>query len=462
MKWTSVYRRLLAFVYILICFAGLMWQLIEVSIEYFKYETSTGIRIHFPDEVTFPDISVCLRYTDILKFDELNKQTNRSYEFTVDDDRVRMYQQNLTLSQIFSFTPSVNDTLSSIVYRHKQSYKRYICHGNNECTRIFTIDKYYYLEYMCYRYTSNQMNSSSVSFSTIAVTPSSPGTIFKLTFNRMFSRVSYMKISLHSVHLYPFRSLRRTPVTRRYYERQTDTAKYNTFVSYQSKLTTHYLPSPYVTRCIDYSHLQFDSSAHCQELCVNNHTLRKLGKVPFSVILTNHQQLSTSLHALSYNDVANESISHKLLHIESMCQRKVCHLKDCNVETVVTHTSKEPGSQLMVLRVILPYTPYINVKHVACIQFVAFLTFILSTISTWTGVCILRINPFTSYFTPLCIKSMTSTMRQQKSQINCIRKKRKTKMRKKNLSDTNLSIDLFRLTETVHEHATRIKRLELS
>ena len=453
-----MYRRVLAFVYIVICFAGLMWQLIEVSIEYFKYETSTGIRIHFPDEVTFPDISVCLRYTDILKFDELNKQTKRSYRFTVDDEVVRMYQENLTLSQIFTFTPSINDTLSSIVYRHKRSYKRYICHTDNECSTMFTIDKYYYLEYMCYRYTSNQMNSSTVSYSTIAVTPSSPGTIFKFTFSRHFSRVSYMKIALHSANLYPFRSLRTTPVTRRYYDRHSDSAKYNTFVSYQSKLTTHYLPSPYVTRCIDYSHLQFDSSAHCQELCVNNHTLNELGKVPFSVILTNDVQLSSSLHALSYNDVANETVSHKLLNIESTCHKKFCNLRDCDVETVVTHTSKEPGSQLMVLRVILPYTPYINVKHVAGIQFVAFLTFILSTISTWTGVSILRINPFTSFFTPVWIKSMSSTMKQQKSQTSAKRKSKK----KKNPAETKLSIDLFRLTETVHEHATRIKRLELS
>ena len=451
MKWQTLYKRILASLYIVICLVGLMWQLIEVSIEYFKYETSTGIRMLFPDDVTFPDISVCLRYTDILDFDELNKQTDRSYSFTTEDKMVRHYQENLTVNQIFSFTPNVNETLDGIVFRQKDSYKRYSCaHGG--CQKVFAISKYYYLEYMCYRYTNVQV-SKTVSYATIAVTPSSPGTIFKLTFSRAFNNVSYLKLALHSANLYPFRSLRTTPVTRRYFDAKSSTAKYNTFVSYQSQLVTQYLPQPYATKCIDYKLIGLDSSAHCRELCVKNHTLNLFHKVPFSVILTAQDlSLHNSLYALSYNDVANESTSQVLLAIESMCENEICNLKDCNIATIVTHTTKEPGTNVLVLRIILPYTPYIYVKHNASIQFVAFLTFILSTISTWTGLSILRMNPFTSFLTPGWVKQLTSQMKQ---------KSRRRRRNKKNITETKLSIDLFRLTETVHAHATRIKRLEL-
>lgn len=460
MKWQILYKRILATSYIVICLLGLMWQLIEVSIEYFKYETSTGIRMLFPDDVTFPDISVCLRYTDILDFDELNKQTERTFSFTTDDKIVRRYQENLTLNEIFNFTPSVNQSLTSIVFRQKKSYKRYSC-SKNECEKVFSISKYYYLEYMCYRFTSLEQVETSVPYSTIAVSPSSPGTIYKLTLNGLFNNVSYLKLALHSANLYPFLSLRTTPVTRRYFDSKTLTAKYNTFVSFQSQLVTQYLPQPYVTKCIDYKLIGLDSSAHCRELCVKNHTLNLFHKVPFSVILTAQDlSLHNSLYALSYNDVANESTSQVLLAIESMCENEICNLKDCNRATIVTHTTKEPGSlNGLVLRIILPYTPYIYVKHNASIQFVAFLTFILSTISTWTGLSILRMNPFTSFLTPGWVKQLTYQMKQKSRRRR--RRRRGGRKEMKNITETKLSIDLFRLTETVHAHATRIKRLEL-
>src|SRR5439155_9571922 len=81
------------------CLSGCLFQIIDVCVEYFKYQTTTNIMYEIPEYPRMPMLSVCVRLHDIL--DRTNaSQYNIDATTSTDYERVVAELDQLTVKQI--------------------------------------------------------------------------------------------------------------------------------------------------------------------------------------------------------------------------------------------------------------------------------------------------------------------------------------------------------------------------
>jgi hypothetical protein len=373
--------------------AGLTWQLYLVCKIYFSYKVTTSLRIEFPPTVSPQATSFCARNTDILQFDRLNAKTGKNWSYTMDLDTIRKYQEELTVNQFFEFTPPVDEVIQRILYRAKGTYERFVKAGR-EVYDTFTVTKYAYLEYVCYRMWDK--TAADMTFRELAVTPTSAGMIYELYLNETMIRSNYIRISLHGRDKYPYRSLKISPVTRRGYNEETKTSRYNMYVNQQIRLTVKLLPPPFESNCMDYKKIGIDSDVHCIQDCIRRQTKEKYDMIPFGVIVNGTLQgEEKDMKMISYNNVASEVFGRELLEMAQRCGDVECNRLDCDLRTAMTITTLLYESDVSVIgmRFNVPSDPYIWVMTSPALNVVEFLTYIMSCVSTWTGLSIMSTEP---------------------------------------------------------------------
>ena len=130
-----------------ICFVGCFWQVENISRLYFKYDTTTELSIDIPTELEAPDLSVCLRYVDVLDIARFSRDRNISVGSADGDgkysvDHIQLVQETVTIADIFAYTPDVDDIFLSCLTRTPQSYE-YIPANGKKCYELFTIINFY-------------------------------------------------------------------------------------------------------------------------------------------------------------------------------------------------------------------------------------------------------------------------------------------------------------------------------
>ena len=196
-------------------------------------------------------ISVCSRFVDHLDYEQIarDSKSRSSWHHSNQVDWIRKYQHELTINEIFKYTPEVNTTLSRVIFRENESYVN-IEYSGHEVYDHFKVTKYLYLEYICYKFTSRK--KIDVSYSSLSVTPVSSGLVYELTFNTTLESAEMLKVVINSESNYPYQSLQVSPLLRRNYQIETKTAQYNVFRSFTTTLRVLNLPPPYETNCLDY------------------------------------------------------------------------------------------------------------------------------------------------------------------------------------------------------------------
>ena len=107
-KWTSVQerKRLLAtLVVITASVAGFLTQLTQVSLQYFKYRTTTQVTLWTPPETAFHATALCISYHDILDEERLYNETGIQWKKWDSLKEASELETQLTVEQIFRFTP---------------------------------------------------------------------------------------------------------------------------------------------------------------------------------------------------------------------------------------------------------------------------------------------------------------------------------------------------------------------
>src|SRR5882757_3879143 len=97
-------NKCLNFIYLSFCFAGLLWQSTLIFDIYFQFRISSRISIFFPDIIDPYDVSICIRYTDVLDYNRLNRATKRNWSFSYEADDVRKYQHEINIQENYTST----------------------------------------------------------------------------------------------------------------------------------------------------------------------------------------------------------------------------------------------------------------------------------------------------------------------------------------------------------------------
>lgn len=378
--------RLATIAFFMGCMCGLMWQLVLVAELYFSYNVTTHIYIRIPNNIPPVATSFCTRFTDVLDFDRLNRETNRSWQYSTTRDDIWRTQDELSVREIFQYTPDVMDVIDRVIFRKNDSYER-LQYNRSTAYDYVDVMKYVYLEHVCYRF--GIKNSITRTYSYYAVTPAAPGIIYEIILSDKLSRSDLIKISLHNQDTLPYRSLKIQPVIWRQYDHMIrKKAKYNTFNSFEVRLMAVLLPAPFITNCFDYKP-KFRSDEHCTQHCVATRSIKELGLVPFSILITNS---AINLSMISVVDIQNPILVKVLLNIERTCSLKECYKKQCDMATTMTTSSTIDADDFALIATVPPQS-WITVQASPYLNLVEFITYVMSTLSTWTGVSMMSFLP---------------------------------------------------------------------
>lgn len=113
------------YIYKMLCLAGLVWQVQQISVEYFKFSTISSITIEMPDDEEAKALNICflssevLNYTKFIKvFNHYNDQYNSIHGTNMKwdpDNRIiksYVYRNYFTVAERFSVLLIINEVLS--------------------------------------------------------------------------------------------------------------------------------------------------------------------------------------------------------------------------------------------------------------------------------------------------------------------------------------------------------------
>lgn len=373
--------------FLILCGIGLIIQVATMSQLYFSYKITSSISVSIPTILNPEATSLCASYLDVLDYKRLNGETGRNWSYSGDFQESHKYQDDMTISEIFRYTPHEKEILAGVMFRHPNSSQLLKIRGK-ESYEHFNVSKYIYLEQVCYMIGPRHGIAKPYNF--YAVTPYLPGTVYGICLQNNTIMMSEMiRILNHRPDAFPYRSLRATPVIVRKTGLRSHT-DLNLFISNQVRLQTLLLPPPYETDCFDYHSVGLGSEEHCLQACVAKIVHREFGKVPFSVIITE----SSSRQIVSYNDVMNEMFARKILQIEQECGMQVCARRHCDMRMAISNTmsSAEDDASLRLVFVVPSHPSFRTTTH-AKMDMVEFLTYIMSTLGIWSGLNFMTFEP---------------------------------------------------------------------
>ena len=161
---------------------------------YFEYDVSTTVSIDVPLELEVTDVSACYRYTDILLYEKYNRLNGTNYTYDMTENELDKLKQGLSIADIFNYTPNETSTFENCRIKKPQRYQ--IFESTTECLELFKIHKYFFVEYMCYRY-SYIGRPNMFLFEELANTPKLSGVMYEISPGKMFDKYQFAKFVVH-------------------------------------------------------------------------------------------------------------------------------------------------------------------------------------------------------------------------------------------------------------------------
>lgn len=136
-----------------ICFIGCCFQINEILQDYLKYNTTTLIEIQLADNIAAPDVSYCIRVSDVFDYDRYNKLNKVKLPFIEGNALFNTISMtnSVLVKDIYDFTPNSSLLIKSCTIRKYNSYRQEF-HDKTTCNRHFSIMQFILDEFICYRF----------------------------------------------------------------------------------------------------------------------------------------------------------------------------------------------------------------------------------------------------------------------------------------------------------------------
>lgn len=366
-------------VFRILALAGFSYNLWCISEIFFKFQINTEISIALPLTYEPLDIHFCARYYDLIP-PKVKQQKLKEWAKINETNRVRAIQYGMRANEIFELTPDHSSFFDLGELRFNGSYELILC-NENACLDYFYVKKFVFMEYVCYQLSlRSDKISQYFDLMLLAVSPAFSGLSVRINLKRQFDRISVFKIALSKPGDYPYTELAVSP------QRFGD---HNLMLGYKS-FKSRLLRAPFASDCLDYTQYGFKSRDDCYSSCIFEKTVDKTNKLPFAVIIDDRTHTE---EILSYVDIQNATTS-KLIHeIHDICSRK-CRYHDCFKESLTTFvTPLSSSSNLFQFSLVIPVDPAVDFKMIPKMSVIEFMIFVLSTISTWTSLSIMSLDP---------------------------------------------------------------------
>lgn len=379
-------------IFIAACVAGFMFQSYDILSLYLRYMTASVVGIKSDQTLIPPDISICIRYVDILSQGGLTPEEKKLRDKR---QRIREIEANMTIKQVFDWTPSAEQIMSGCIHKIPNNYVTHVHRNTSICMGIFEHSRFYTQEYMCYRFRLlvKKVSGSGGTFNydNIATSLQYPGLFYGfLLNNKTLAEANILRISVHERERLPFDDI---AYSQYFYRQVNNTVVYNEISVFYRKTTIEYLPAPYQTECLKYEPFM-GSQKCCIDRCLKKRTLARFNKVPFTAIETEKEDVPP----ISAFEIENKTFSKELDSMENGCERG-CGGKQCTREMFATNVLKEGTGEFryLVIRVYVPMEPSIILNSVPKSDLQDVIVYISSSLSVWLGFSVFALNPVAMY-----------------------------------------------------------------
>ena len=368
-----------------LAFIGLLvhvsWSV--VSDGYFRYQTTTEYtteRMHQKNHYDMiPNLNLCLRITDILDYVSLNNVTGHQWRRSEDFAQWSHLHSQLTLRQMFEFTPKTRELMSLCFYRIKDGFILSLFPSISVCQELFEVDRYFAQQYMCY--IVRPKFPFSLANARAALT--SPSTLFGYTLGPKFAGVNKMLVSIF-YGSYPFVAQHYSSIIYRLIDYDHLIPYYRSIRFTYYWFMRHLLPPPYDTMCHDRDKCMHDCWQSLES---------KIGSVFYDRIVPEtedtQQQFNLDRCVVSYDDMDNQTIRQLLRKGTCECDDR-CRGMWCNYDYSVTQldasrTSLKNNESLSVYAK-SERAPGVLAISLPRIDVMAFLVYLSNCLEIWLGV----------------------------------------------------------------------------
>ena len=277
------------FLTLLVCFAGLSWQLFFLTNDYLSYSIVSEVNMVKNRNVKPPAFSLCLPYVEMIDWTLMNWNFTQDEWVKIDqkdrDAMTMQLQKNWTIAKIFEETYNFNWMKLAGWLRKTDSYEI----ERNDM--YMDIKKYLRDDFVCYRILHVDVSKDPGLYvlSHHNTYGPEPGGLLSFSLDReKIKQVTKASIFLHQVDVFPrgdadfpfnFISSNSSPI----FENG------STYVGLTyTQMTLYYLSPPYKTSCSDYSTQDspFETQEHCIESCMRLRTVKVFNESSFTATYT--------------------------------------------------------------------------------------------------------------------------------------------------------------------------------
>ena len=359
---------------------GFTATVIQVSILYFSYRTTTQVKLTSPPIIRMHAVVLCIRYIDIIDAEKMKNETGLTFRPLKSLDDGIDQEDMLTVEQIFKYTPHENDFFSSCFSRPDNW--RYNIANDSSCYDGFNVTRFMTLEYMCYR-VAEKLNRN---LTLLAVTRASflQYRIYELTLSQRFRAVSSI-IPIVFGGGYPYLSRDYTSALPQLRIPDSDQLLYNIFEVYPSDVSSVLLPPPFDTRCI---HEDEGKPFTCRKECLIRE-YAMFDRAPAFELLTEPLKLKV----FTVKDLRNTSLLQMASKAYYKCV-KTCSFVSCHqgYSKTTSRVMKDSNTDLRYSLLTSVDSEMIIIAQ-ATMTFIEYFSFVSGCFGTWFGLSFLSLDP---------------------------------------------------------------------
>ena len=358
---------------------GFTAQLAQVSMQYFAYRTTTQVTLSTPEAIKFHTISLCIRYSDILDTESVQRDTGIVWNRNWSDWQVAFDMESLlTVDQIFKYTPSHRSILRECMYR-ADNWTFVMENRGHVCERLFQIRRYFTQEYMCYSF--ERTNDALISVLSVTRSTFAQFLMYELFLDHRFDHVNRINVASFDGDI-PYFS---RDFSASFYLDSLGNRNYIEVISadYQIDL----LPAPYDTRCTRcYNQQQCDRHRCFPDCLIRRHAT--LNRVPAATIVLS----PINMTVMSRIDLMNKTILNMVRDIFFACERS-CAYTACRTQySKTTAWTQEYGNGSFGFASLTPIEPSIQTSAQPTMTGIDYFSFVCACIGTWFGLSCLSIS----------------------------------------------------------------------
>lgn len=360
---------------------GFTAQVIQVSILYFGYRTTTQVKIQTPADITTHAVALCIRYIDIVNREALKKDTGLEFRPLIELRDGIEQEDLLTVEQVFKYTPHEDALLSECFTRPDEW--RYSFRNGPDCYNVFNVSRFMTLEYMCYRVSERIETNLTV----LSVTHASfqQYKIYEIKLGPTL-RSTVLVIPIVYSDGYPFLSRDYTSPLPQLRVSRLDNFTYNVLHVFPSDFLFFRLPPPFDTLCHE-AVQGYDR--YCNKECLIKE-FGKFDRVPGFEMLEHPYKLKV----FSVKDLNDTSLLRKATDSFLRCRKK-CFYTPCQdkFSSTTSRVMKDGGMDIK-LSLLTSINPNIIIIAQATMVFIEYFSFVTGCFGTWFGWSFLSLNRF--------------------------------------------------------------------